>query len=211
MIFDLDGTLVDVAAAVVRCLGELIRTAKASVAPQEIRAVVQRHPNARHALASWTHRQISIRGGVAPPVEAIVRALAHVDTVVQPDDRVVAAVSAVAASHRVALVTNGRSKLQRAKLRAAGIADLFRADLILVSGELGLRKPDPRIFQLALDRLGEPAAAAMFVGNDEREDIEGALALGMFTCRVGQAGVPSKADVRIQHVSALMGVLSCAT
>ena len=52
-------------------------------------------------------------------------------------------------------------------------------DAMVISGEVGLRKPDPAIYRLALERLGiaEPAAAA-FV-DDASPNVEGAAALGM--------------------------------
>lgn len=50
---------------------------------------------------------------------------------------------------------------------------------IVVSAELGARKPDPRPFQAALERLGVPPARAVHVGDDPAHDEAGALAAGM--------------------------------
>jgi putative hydrolase of the HAD superfamily len=55
-----------------------------------------------------------------------------------------------------------------------------RFDVVIVSCEVGLAKPDPRIYELALSRLGVAAGQALFV--DDREDnIEGATRLGLIT------------------------------
>jgi putative hydrolase of the HAD superfamily len=55
-----------------------------------------------------------------------------------------------------------------------------RFDVVIVSCEVGLAKPDPRIYELALSRLGVAAGQALFV--DDREDnIEGAARLGLRT------------------------------
>ena len=59
-----------------------------------------------------------------------------------------------------------------------------RVDAIVFSSEVGLRKPAPRIYQAALERLGVEPADALFVGDRVREDVQGPAALGMRTCLV---------------------------
>jgi putative hydrolase of the HAD superfamily len=58
-----------------------------------------------------------------------------------------------------------------------GIAAHF--DTIVMSGRVGYAKPDPRIFAVALERLGITAADAVHVGDSEREDVRGAQAAGL--------------------------------
>jgi putative hydrolase of the HAD superfamily len=50
-----------------------------------------------------------------------------------------------------------------------------------VSGDHGYRKPDRRLFQLALDGMGMAAENALYVGNDMHRDIFGAREAGMTT------------------------------
>ncbi len=52
--------------------------------------------------------------------------------------------------------------------------------LIVVSGEVGLLKPDPRLFALALERIGRPAQSLLFV-DDNPQNIETASAMGFAT------------------------------
>ncbi|MER7112734.1 HAD family hydrolase, partial [Streptomyces sp. NPDC000229] len=52
----------------------------------------------------------------------------------------------------IGVVTNGASDIQRAKLTAAGLADLV--DGVAVSGDLEIRKPDRELFELAASRCG---------------------------------------------------------
>jgi len=52
-------------------------------------------------------------------------------------------------------------------------------DCIVISGEEGLKKPDPRIFTLALNRLGLEASSTLFVGDHPEQDMLGALNSGM--------------------------------
>ena len=64
-----------------------------------------------------------------------------------------------------------------ALLATAGLAPLL--DAVVVSGEVGLKKPDPRIFQLALQRIGTEASRTVFVGDHPDQDFAGAQAAGL--------------------------------
>ena len=75
------------------------------------------------------------------------------------------------------IVTNGGSEMQWAKVRYSGLADLVNA--VVVSGDLGIRKPDPRIFELALGKIGARAEITLFVGDNPVADILGASGVGM--------------------------------
>jgi putative hydrolase of the HAD superfamily len=78
---------------------------------------------------------------------------------------------------RVALVTNGASDLQRRKLALSGLEKHF--ELVVASCDIGIGKPDPAIFAVALDALGVAPAEAVMVGNDRDRDIVGATAAGI--------------------------------
>lgn len=62
-------------------------------------------------------------------------------------------------------------------LAGLGLAELL--DLVMLPGQARAAKPDARIFQLALARLGVDAASAVYVGNDRTRDVEGARAAGL--------------------------------
>ena len=79
-------------------------------------------------------------------------------------------------------VTNGVSSLQNIKLDTAGIRDLF--DVVVVSGDLGIYKPDRRIFDEACRRAGVKNEEALFVGDHPVNDIDGALGAGMPAIRM---------------------------
>ena len=82
----------------------------------------------------------------------------------------------------LAAVTDAQSAYARAELHKVGLLDYF--DPIVVSGDHGYRKPDRRLFQLALDRMGVAAEHALYVGNDMHRDIFGAQEAGMTTVMV---------------------------
>jgi putative hydrolase of the HAD superfamily len=60
-----------------------------------------------------------------------------------------------------------------------GVGLAGHVDTVVSSAEVGLRKPDPRIFELALDRVGVTAADAAHVGDHHYADVLGAQAAGM--------------------------------
>jgi putative hydrolase of the HAD superfamily len=82
----------------------------------------------------------------------------------------------------LAVVTDAQSAYARAELHKVGLLDYF--DPIVVSGDHGYRKPDRRLFQLALDEMGVAAAHALYVGNDMHRDVFGAQEAGMTTVMV---------------------------
>lgn len=78
---------------------------------------------------------------------------------------------------KLGVITNGPSSLQRRKLAALALDRSF--DVILVSGEEGVRKPDAEIFRRALTRLEVEAHEAMFVGDHPVADVEGSHRAGL--------------------------------
>ena len=78
---------------------------------------------------------------------------------------------------RIGIVSNNLLAEQREKLRHCGL-DRF-VDVLTVSEEAGVSKPDPKIFNLALERLGCRPANAVMVGDSWAADIVGAQAAGI--------------------------------
>ncbi len=62
-------------------------------------------------------------------------------------------------------------------------------DAVVVSGELGLRKPHPKIFEEALKMLDVMPAEAVFVGDSLKADIYGAKSVGFKTVLVENVGL----------------------
>src|SRR5206468_3506820 len=65
--------------------------------------------------------------------------------------------------HSLALVTNGAPDVQREKLAGTTLAPRFGA--IVISAELGIAKPDPRIFAYALRAIGAERESAVGIGD----------------------------------------------
>jgi phosphoserine phosphatase len=97
------------------------------------------------------------------------------------------------------LVTNGASCLQREKLAASGLGELL--DAVVVSGDLGVGKPEPAIFAHALEAVG--ADHGVMVGDSLRRDVEGALAAGLDAVWLNRDGGTRADDRRIAEVASL--------
>ena len=67
----------------------------------------------------------------------------------------------------------------RKVLRKHGLLKML--DAVVISSEVHHKKPEPEIFQIALERLGTNPANTLFVGDDPNRDIRGATAIGMQT------------------------------
>jgi HAD superfamily hydrolase (TIGR01549 family) len=78
---------------------------------------------------------------------------------------------------RVAIVTNNVRREQQLKLARCGLTSLVEA--LVTSEEVGVQKPNPKIFQTALDRIGVAAPDAIMVGDAWATDIEGARRAGI--------------------------------
>ena len=79
--------------------------------------------------------------------------------------------------YHLAVVSDAQSAYAVPELRAVGLLHYFHP--IIVSGDYGYRKPDPRLFQKALDALQVRPEQALFIGNDVYHDIFGAQQVGM--------------------------------
>ena len=101
------------------------------------------------------------------------------------------AVELLAAVHtraRVAVVSNNLLEEQRDKLQFCKL-DGF-VDALVVSEDVGISKPDPRIFHVALERLGIAARDAVMVGDSWANDIAGARAAGIRAVWFNPLGEP---------------------
>jgi putative hydrolase of the HAD superfamily len=72
---------------------------------------------------------------------------------------------------QVAIITNGSTQRQKAKIMNTNLHSCF--DTIIISEEVGFSKPDKRIFELALNKLNVQPEAVLFVGDDIEKDIGG--------------------------------------
>jgi len=97
----------------------------------------------------------------------------------QPDRNLIRALQAHSSTLKLGLITNGGSKTQRQKIRAAGLEEVFPADRVWISAEVGHEKPGATIFLRACQSLGTAPASCLFVGDHEQDDLHGAMNAGL--------------------------------
>lgn len=105
----------------------------------------------------------------------------------------------LSATYVLGVVTNGASCLQRDKLRASELGDYF--DVVVVSGDVGVAKPDASVFRRALAELS--AERAVMVGDSVEKDVHGALGAGLGAVWVNRSGLARPDDLDVPEVTSL--------
>jgi len=111
--------------------------------------------------------------------------------------------------YRLGLLTNGPTSMQWQKIDILGIAPLF--DVIVVSGDEGVRKPDRHIFDVLLNRLGTSPQETLYVGDSHAMDIVGAKRAKMCSVWVNRENKRNiqdiQPDVEIAEITELRELL----
>lgn len=96
-------------------------------------------------------------------------------------------------SFRLGLISNGPNEIQWYKVRKFHLEDIMEA--VIISGDVGVHKPDPAIFRIALDKLSSTPREAIHVGDSLRDDMAGANAAGLRSVWVNRGrNVPAPGD-----------------
>ncbi len=88
---------------------------------------------------------------------------------------------------RLALLTNGAAMAQRRKIERYDLARRF--ELILIEGEFGCGKPDPRVYHHALRTLAISPSEAWMIGDNLEWDVLGPQRIGIAGVWVNPAGL----------------------
>lgn len=96
---------------------------------------------------------------------------------VKPMPTTIESISELKSIARLGIISNLPHDSMKYELPRYGLADIFNP--IVISYEVGFRKPHPAIYQEALSRIGniKPEKAIFF--SHEQEEVDGALAVGM--------------------------------
>jgi len=190
--FDLYGTLLEVA-SVGRAAGEV--TADPAALVDLWRAKQLEYSWLRSLMGRyqdfWTTTGDALdysldRLGITVDDEGRARLLgAWLDVSVYPE--VPAALGTLGAGRRLAVLSNGNPDMLEAGLAAAGLRDRFAH--VLSVDEVGVFKPHPSVYELAVKAFGLPAERILFVSSNAW-DAAGARAFGFRVAWVNRAGMP---------------------
>ena len=123
-----------------------------------------------------------------------------------PDDVPRSLAALRAAGFRLVVVSNANGTLHR-KFERLGLTCAF--DLIFDSFDEGVEKPDPRLFQIALERSGSTAATTMHVGDLYHVDVVGARAAGITPALLDVAGLYPDCDcLHVRSMTELVAALA---
>ena len=105
---------------------------------------------------------------------------------------VVPALSALRAHGLTLVVVSNANGTLQAHMRRVGLAPHF--DVVIDSHDEGVEKPDPRLFQIALERAGASAETTVHVGDIYQIDVVGARAAGIRGLLLDETGLHAGAD-----------------
>ena len=104
------------------------------------------------------------------------------------------------AGWKLVIVTNGRGPQQLAKIRNTGLDALV--DGWIISGDIGLQKPDPRVFTAAAETAGQPLEGAWMIGDSPQHDIAGAHASALRSVWITNTTPWTEPGYRPTHIAA---------
>lgn len=104
--------------------------------------------------------------------------------------------------YRMGVISNADGRVRRL-LEQAGLSTYF--ELVLDSAEVGLEKPDRRIFLAAAERLGLPPASCAYVGDIYEIDFVGARSAGLEAVLIGPGAAP-EGTARVSGLEELLAV-----
>ena len=102
------------------------------------------------------------------------------------------------------LITNGFEEVQDTKLTLSGMKPYF--ETLTVSEEVGVKKPNPEIFQYALNKAHATAEESLMIGDEMDVDIDGARAAGIDTVLFNPSGKEVKGG-RTFEVKSLLQIM----
>ncbi|MBN1514844.1 MAG: HAD family hydrolase [Phycisphaerae bacterium] len=189
VLFDLDNTLCDVVSARVRYAVHAARAAGIQLDAAGLRHAAEEGTETVTSLLK--HEQVRRAAWRTMPSHDIA---CHVEF----SQAARSVVERIGSQAQVGIVSNGRSRTQMVKLRQAlGDVALWP---IVISGQVGVRKPARRIFDHALALLGMPADEVLFVGDDPLEDMLGAARVGMRACWISHGRSPEQLTCAVDYV-----------
>jgi 2-haloacid dehalogenase len=113
--------------------------------------------------------------------------------------------SVISQSCSLVMLTNGFANVQRPRVSASSLASYFSE--IVISEEVGISKPDKRIFEHALEKVGADPTSTLMVGDNLTADIQGGANAGLDTCWVNFHGALRGEVQPTYEISALSELL----
>ncbi|MCD6529460.1 HAD family hydrolase [Candidatus Bathyarchaeota archaeon] len=98
--------------------------------------------------------------------------------------------------YRLAVISNASSELPRYAIKKLGLEKYF--EVVVLSRDIGVRKPSPEIFKFTLQKLGLSGSETVHVGDSIEKDVLGAKKAGMKAVWINRSG--EEASVEVDYV-----------
>jgi 2-haloacid dehalogenase len=213
-VFDAYGTLFDVHSAVTRlrarigdradALSQLWRTKQLEYT--WLRSLMGRHADFWQVTGDALEYALAGTGVDAMLREPLLQAYLALDAYPEVPD---ALRRLRAGGLKTAILSNGEPRMLEAAARSAGIAELL--DAVLSVEEVGVFKPHPKVYRLAVDRLGVRPDQIAFQSSNAW-DVSGAAAFGLRAVWINRIGMPPErlpgaAEHELRDLSGLPALL----
>lgn len=107
--------------------------------------------------------------------------LAAMAEICHPLEGAVSLLNILKGKAKLGIITNGFTELQQVRLEKTGLKNFF--EMVIISEQVGVAKPDRAIFEHALEKMGYPSReTVLMVGDNPDSDIVGGLNAGFDTC-----------------------------
>jgi 2-haloacid dehalogenase len=218
-VFDAYGTLLDFNSAVMKCRDEISESAvqlsdiwrQKQLQYTWLRSLMGTHAEFWQVTGEALDFALAATGIENPDLRARLMALyRELDTFTEVTDTLT---HLKTAGMKTAILSNGSPDMLNAAAAASGIDTLL--DAVLSVEDVGVYKPDPRVYQLAVDRLDVAAGNICFMSSNGW-DAAGAGAFGFRVVWVNRYGqpvehLPAKPDVILDTLTPLPAILGLAS
>lgn len=116
----------------------------------------------------------------------------------KPDIKTIQLLNTLSKSHKIALVTNGTSLRQSQKLINSNLKKHF--EVIIISEEVDVSKPNAEIFKKALNKLELSSEKCLYVGDHLINDIQGSQNAGLKSCWYNPNNIINKTKIKPDFV-----------
>lgn len=110
-----------------------------------------------------------------------------------PDKKVLNLLDEINRSMKTAIITNGTTQRQKEKIKNSGLDQYF--ETILISEEVGYRKPQKIIFDMAVEELNVRSEEVLFIGDNLVWDVMGSQEAGMNGVWYNPSGISNDTDM----------------
>ncbi len=217
LLFDIDNTLVDRDYAFTMYIKDFVKRHQNRFGSNKydsvIEEIVQIDDRGRYDRSLFIKKILNVFPGLNMTTDEFWADHKNLPDFVKNEHDIQEMIKRLSLDFKLAIVSNGSGQMQRKKMKYAGLDSLFNE--YFISGEIGIEKPDSKIFTKALDSLICLPEDAVMIGDDIDRDILGAKKIGIKTIMISSAENREQneqkniADIVIDNILELEKVLPC--